>query len=368
MATMSRFPGSGLVQALPAPASVTRTSTIGDYARLESMGVIRAMQATLVVLAHTVGWSANEGIRDLTPLGRMSVPFYFFVAAFLLVLGLRKSPGRGWLTMCVQRSRRLFVPFLFWSMVFVAIKVAFSLVSGERDPIQFLSWRALTVGGSSHLWFIPALLASTVLAFPIVVWALRSKWLAQGVALVLAVLAAVVALSINPFAVGSAISDTNVETFQLVQWWHRSPAFFIGLACGLCWTPALASAVKSYTGGVIGLVGFVGCAAWLMIDGGRNAAVESIAGACVFVVGAGRLASAVLGPVAGWLEKLGGYSYGVYLIHPLFCWGAMILLNKAGLMQQDWAAFALFAFTMVASFAAVAMARAIKATQHVLPA
>ncbi|HTD65539.1 MAG TPA: acyltransferase family protein, partial [Candidatus Limnocylindria bacterium] len=125
------------------PAEITR-------ARFSAVDLAKLAAAAAVVWIHVVSCDASQ---ELLPLCRFAVPFFTCAAVYFLLqkISFEKIPVRDY---CLQRARRLYLPFLWWSGVYLAARFLKHAVTGFGSPIVF-SPALLLNGTAHHLWFLP---------------------------------------------------------------------------------------------------------------------------------------------------------------------------------------------------------------------
>jgi surface polysaccharide O-acyltransferase-like enzyme len=248
-------------------------------------------------------------IRYDTPsaLGRFAVPFFSMVAGVFLVSAMRGPRGSRPGEYLAHRAVRLGIPFVAWSAIYyIAHKIAQHTV-GTNKPTIVGWWTALT-GTDYHLWFLTYLLFGTIICVPIVLWALAAAprtLLVAGTLIGLGI--ALVAFPLN-------VDDPGIgdHLYYLDRISARSSSLLWGIAFGLL-LPGLNRRRFGALSTMLALAVFMICLGYYWING-RTAWAANIAGCAWFCVGLGidklRIAR-IIGPFAR-------YSFGIYLIHPLF--------------------------------------------------
>lgn len=266
------------------PMSRTHNATL-DYARL--------IAAFGIVLFHAKAPSGSIGYAAL--------PF------FTMLLLIHPPRPQAFSTYAKSRAARLLYPWLIWSAVYGALKVADALSSDQPIMSEFAPWMIVT-GPAIHLWFLPFAFVACVVAFKFT----PSLPVIAGLSLV-----AFWALDRGlpaPFA----------------QWVFVMPAAMFGLAAG---RHQLSSVIVA---GVI-VVWFCSVAGW-------NAGLMqfTIAGATLL------LCMAVKMPETRLSHFCASTSMGVYLVHPIALSFGQRIAHVDGMMLWVIACVASLAFASAA--------------------
>jgi len=92
--------------------------------------------------------------------GYTGLPIFVIVFCTLIVIHFQQS---RFLDYAKKRSVRLLIPWIFWSILFMSLKLGRCIFSDKRS-IETPSWNEILVGGNIHLWFLPfAFMLSLVL-------------------------------------------------------------------------------------------------------------------------------------------------------------------------------------------------------------
>jgi peptidoglycan/LPS O-acetylase OafA/YrhL len=128
------------------------------------------------------------------------------------------------------------------------------------------------------------------------------------------------------------------------QTWDMTPALLWGLAAGV-WFKEFPSAVRSRAVAVAGIVVAVVATA-LVCRGGRNIALENVAGIGCLAFALGRWQG------SSWVDRLarvGVLAYGIYLCHILWVQGGRSIARKLGLAPSAPLDVSVFAASTVLS-------------------
>lgn len=295
--------------------------------RVEYLEVLRAVAIIAVVVIHASisewhqlppGGSRADQLTWIGSALRFCVPVFFMVSG-VLFLAPEREVAMG--SLFRKSIPRLLIPFACWSLCYALVGVYGP--GGSRDSAEFAG-DALT--GHFHLWFLLAL-TGLYLAVPILRPVVRDRRVAwYFVALALPFASVLPLLEHLPVA-GEVISEVLGDMrFDLVLGYS---AFFI---LGLLLDRAdLSPAVLAWlaVGGIAGVVATGIGTLLVSAHSGEpdelffdfvtpNVAVVAIA---LFALARAWGRRFSLSP--GWrraVTLLGGYSFGIYLIHPLVQW------------------------------------------------
>ena len=128
--------------------------------RFAAVDLAKLAAAAAVVWIHVTNCDDS---RVLLPLCRFAVPF-FTCAAVFFVLQKASSHPPAFREFCLQRGRRLYVPFLLWSFIYLAARYLKQHIAGSGSPIVF-SPAMLLNGTTHHLWFLPFICLVSITAF-----------------------------------------------------------------------------------------------------------------------------------------------------------------------------------------------------------
>ena len=334
---------------LPAPIAASPAPAEVAGVRLASMDLARLAAAYGIVWIHSV---RNPALAGSQALGRFAVPFFVFATVFFVFDGLRRRPERTFAEYARSRFVRIYLPFLAWSGIYLLFKLAKGLLLPEQ-PNEYPGLNVLWTGTAYHLWFLPFILAVSLVAFGIGKTILGRRHL-QPAVFAVAVVAGIV-LAAMPTA--KLPLPAGIYGRMLA---HALPA--------VCWAVALAIAAghpaahrleRPAATVAAGLLA-VASTAWVWHRGSAIMA-ENLAGLGLMVVALGPSGSAqkqvghdfiVPGTLescptvntrqswirrsltTGWLRRLGTLgplAYGIYLAHLLFIKVFEALTVKLGL-------------------------------------
>jgi len=199
--------------------------------RLSNMGFVCSC---LVVLLHASQHLQVSGIfGSLMPyfsrdgIGNCAVPFFFIAAGFFLA-GHMEGVG-WWGRECRKRIRSLFVPYIFWNVVYWCFMHGLSALVGFLG-IQFakdlgwgldLGFNPLSLPQHPHLWFVRSLIL-VVLISPVFL-VVRRKIL--GLVVLFVIIASCIYLEVN---LGQGAKSFS-ESFAISGWFQGLMFFPIGV-------------------------------------------------------------------------------------------------------------------------------------------
>jgi peptidoglycan/LPS O-acetylase OafA/YrhL len=291
------------------PASVSRRHRIANIDRL------RVLSVCAVVSLHTHSWFLRS-------------PAFTGLIILLLVLCVfvvnRSEPYES--TFLVQRKvERLLKPWLFWSVVYGALKLG-KVIYMDVPFSEVFSATMFLTGTRIHLWFLPFGFVAAILL----------GLLHRRIAKVPDVFGVVTAALAGALCVlGCSILQSRVLLpTPLPQWTLGLPAIPLGLAIGrasvlpnrkhrrnlyLLIVLSIAVAYVAYTT-------LTGLQYSIWFDHGSRYTIRyctAVAAVCSALHWQGRLdrVSKTLGPL----------SYGIYLVHPMI----ISVLNRTGMLQEQ---------------------------------
>jgi surface polysaccharide O-acyltransferase-like enzyme len=133
--------------------------------RNHSIDLLRVVAALDIILLHVTAHAINQGqpseaVVWLNKMTRWGVPAFLACSGYLYGRWLISSrePGQ-WLA---RRSRRLLIPYAFWSLVYIAMLSATAVYVGKSIP--HWDWVNVIFTGAAYspLWFLPALFYASV--------------------------------------------------------------------------------------------------------------------------------------------------------------------------------------------------------------
>ena len=276
------------------PSAPTRQRlALFDFARLVAIYSI--------VWLHTL---RSPTLISWTVLGRFAVPFFAAGASFFVIESLRRQPNRPLGEYALGRVRRIYLPFLAWSGIYLAFKWVKSAVLPDQQN-DFPGVSALWTGTFFHLWFMPFVLLATLAVFLLgreIIKRPRTPWFASASLLAIGLACA---LFDRP---AFAVADPG---FTLLVW-QALPAVCWGTALAIAFPTGETSLLASRSVTACAAIAFLALVAWLAAFG-RNTLIENLAGILFLIAALAPSAPAWIGRIG----QFGSLAYGIYLAHML---------------------------------------------------
>jgi peptidoglycan/LPS O-acetylase OafA/YrhL len=277
-----------------------------SVARNESVDVIRLFAALGIVFVHA---AQSDPLLRWGNFLRFAVPFYLFASLYFQSLSLQRYPERTLLQYIGKRFKRLYLPFLAWSLIYLVAHDLKRVVLYHEAPLP-LRLSVLWTGTEYHLWFLPfLLLASIVLAVVQRTFLQHDRWL-RWIAIAVLIAAGWAFASIPmPDSWNVNFGDS---TYSYWQWWRAISATCWAMA--FAWYMTLGPTIYS----VSPIVGVAGIA--LVLACSLKQVIYDVQLIPRGLTGFGCMLAALTpwrGPAIPWLAKYGRYGYGVYLCHVL---------------------------------------------------
>jgi peptidoglycan/LPS O-acetylase OafA/YrhL len=328
--TSSPEPAAPLTeQPADAPAPAARTERAS---RTESIDVIRLIAAAGIIFVHA---AKSEPLISIGHLFRFAVPFYLFASLYFQSQSLRRNSDRPLGKYIASRFRRLYLPFLAWSIIYLLARNVRHLTvlrSGLVDLEFGMLWR----GTEYHLWFLPFLLIWSII-LAVAHWGLLRRNRAWRWPLIFVTVAAGLAVAFIPMP-SSWNEVFPSTTYAYVQWWRALPAACWGFAFALFMTMGPRIYEVPWYLGVGGIVLTVVCSIQQALYG-----IQLIPRA---LTGLGCMLTSLMpwsrGRVVTVLAHFGRYSYGIYLCHVLVLEAIRQVTHKCHLDASTPVDFATF--------------------------
>src|SRR5436190_1536777 len=127
-----------------------------ETAQTESSTRCMAIDAIKLIAAAAVVWihasDCEESLLYL-PLCRFAVPFFTCAAVYFVLQKAIAPSADSFGRYCLQRTQRLYIPFLLWAAFYLALRIVKHRAVGDGSPITF-SPAMLLNGTAHHLWFL----------------------------------------------------------------------------------------------------------------------------------------------------------------------------------------------------------------------
>jgi len=125
------------------PPRTERASPATVPASLPASARIGGLDAARFVAAVAICWlhsCDSPELRDSRVIGTFGVPFYVFAATFFLARGFWRDPQRLLTTYYASRFRRLYLPFLAWSAIYLLARDLKHFEFSAQPSVQPERW------------------------------------------------------------------------------------------------------------------------------------------------------------------------------------------------------------------------------------
>jgi peptidoglycan/LPS O-acetylase OafA/YrhL len=257
--------------------------------------------------------------RTFLSLGRFAVPFFTASAVYFALLALWRKPELRFSAYFRRRVVRLYLPFLAWTAVYLAMQFArqrFLHATGEFALRPYVLWN----GGDYHLWFLPFILVATLAMYPVARLLNRAP---MGVAVATSLALA----ATSSFLRWPAAWDRE-SLSTLRQGLEQLPAIFVGIAFAFG-RPGGGGAASQPPRPLFAVAGVALLLSSMVSEYllGRSLLLE-----CAAAFGCMTACASHLRPTGlRWIGRLGKWSFGIYLIHLLFVGALRTLAMRHGL-------------------------------------
>lgn len=320
---------------------------------IAALDYIRGISMLGVLGIHTGAYSLSyPGVNPhlfavLEIFTRFSVPIFFFVSAFGLFLSQPLQAEFKYLTFMRRRFKAVFLPYLAWSVLYM---LHYSWISGETSH-----WHAPQVyhyflfGLASYQLYFLVILIWFYALMPL--WRLIAGWIIKFPAAgLLSLLLGQIAFNYySSYLVTGPFSNyyLNLAVQHRMSYLvlHYLFIFLLGAVCAELY-PQFLAALKRHKGWInsffaITLAGML-CYFYYLIDGKQyslEATVNTVHQlspiGVLYTVGATLFwFKTFINSLPNWLasilSRLGGYSYLIYLVHPLVMYYLAFELNRIG--------------------------------------
>jgi len=307
---------------------------------------VRLLASIAIVWAHS---PRSEQIMWLQVLGAFGTSFFAAASVYFLAQGVRRDARRTLGRYALSRVRRLYVPFVVWSIVYLIFRNLCRTLITNKPAVQVTAMNLLA-GGETHLWFLPFILFVCLAAFPLVRFAMARPHCRAPIALAFAV--AGLLLVVLPPPQFAPESDT-VNFWRCAYW--AMPSVLWGLAIAL--SDDLIRQLRD--GGprtTLLAAGITMACLALLVTQGLSMYGKNIAGVACMVV-------ALSLPRGDWQRSfapIATLGFGVYLVHPLVLGVLRAASQLVHLPPAPWLDLTHFALTVGCS---LALARLIQQTR-----
>lgn len=251
-----------------------------DSIKLHNLDLLRFLGAIGIIIFHMKG--------DFSEIGHSFLHVFVIITVFF---SIRSFVGYSFSNFLINRFRRLMIPWMFWSFVFLTLKISEVLLGHSDLSEEFYIWMILT-GPSLHLWFLPFIFILSIFLYAIYQVHLNIK--SQNIrnfsaCVVISLIIAHINVNIGP---------------PFAQWDFVMPSVFLGIALSFVRNLHMifASAI---------IFSFLFLTAYII---SHDDDLLQISISCFF------LSIALLLDLSKFRAPIsfGQLSFGVYLIHPIF--------------------------------------------------
>ncbi len=343
----------------PKPAAavvLTPELAVARQARNQTLDAARAVAACALVWIHT----AQSSLSRFHVLGRFGTAFFVLAAVFFLFHRLSSSPPPPYGTYALKRFRRLYIPFLAWSLIYLLIRdVKRHFLHESLLDVPFTR---LLAGTSMQFWFLPFIFIATVVCFPLA----RRVQRMGHMKLLLAAFALAAGVSVA-FLPRPVASNDVIADYFLYSIWIFTPSIFFAIGLGIIYSYLPPKVRTSPFLALAGILLTASCilSLWLLRNTGHPlpALPRNLAGI-------GWLMVALVpyrGRLVRFLAPLGQYSYGIFLVHPLFVSSLQSLASTLHIPAAAWLDILVVAIAYPASALLTAILRSQRWTRWLVP-
>lgn len=267
----------------------------------------RAVAGLAIVWCH-IATTFNSPDTDVSWIvGTYGVPFYLFVALYFAASGLHRDRDRPLTSYLAGRVRKLYLPFLVWTVAYALLTYIKNRHEGFRFPAHYL-W----TGSYTHLYFLPLLLACTAILALVVRPAGRSA--ALRYTLIVALIGAALAIGfvdVPQALVGNDVDD-DVKT-AMRNYLRAAPPALGAMAFALHFGRSTTRLIVPASVALTGLFVTVACVVGQML-GKATVLARAMSGLGWTLLAFGPWRATMLRPLA----VVGRHSFGIYLSHVAF--------------------------------------------------
>ncbi|HEV8608293.1 MAG TPA: acyltransferase [Tepidisphaeraceae bacterium] len=332
--------------------------------RNQMLDAARGLGCIGVIWVHTVIDSPD--LARAAALARFGTAFFAIAAIFFLLHGLSSKASDGITSYALQRFRRLYLPFLVWSLIYMILRNGKRLLLTD-DGLVLLGPSRLLLGTARHLWFLPFILMACIACYPLRSILTRLRFGRLIIAFAFAAIGLVVARIRCP---DLPRLEPYIGKFYLNAWMFL-PGVLWGIALAslhpllprkLTATPLIA---------ILGLAILIGATTWLwfvsevpFVDSRSVPSLpRNLSGLGLLLVALYPLRSRLLSPLAAF----GRTTYGVYLVHLLFVDPLQLLARHAHLGRHWWLDIPTFLLSVLLSYLLVRLLRSSKFSSWLIP-
>jgi peptidoglycan/LPS O-acetylase OafA/YrhL len=250
-----------------------------------------------VLAAFGIVWFHTENAKGVS-IGYAGLPMFIMI---FCALCSRQIIPEAVLPYSNRKARRLLMPWLFWSAVFLGVNFL-KVVIQNREFSATFKWHMLITGPSIHLWFLPYAFAAALIVNMLQRWANHIR---SNLDILLSVICGIILL----FGCSVLLQLIQVPV-PFCQWIFGLPAIILGFCIGRVYAKIPKQAQWMFYCLIACNTGII-CLLLIYFDYSHLAVPYGIATVL--------LCAAFLwkGGVDTISQKCALLTYGIYLIHPL---------------------------------------------------
>jgi peptidoglycan/LPS O-acetylase OafA/YrhL len=285
--------------------------------RSQMLDACRAIAGMAIVWCHVATTFNDPGADTSWIVGTFGVPFYLFVALYFVATGLLRDRSRALGPYLIGRVKKLYLPFLVWTFAYAALTYVKNRHEGWHFPANYF-W----TGSYTHLYFLPLLLACTVVLSLIVRPAARSTPLRLGmIALLIGAALAIGFIDVPQSLV--TVDDRDYITATTRNYLRAAPPALAAIAFALHFGRSARRLVVPASVAIAGMVTTVACVVGQMI-GKPTMLARALSGMGWTLLAFGPWQALALRPLA----VIGRHSFGIYLCHVAFIRAADAVITR----------------------------------------
>jgi peptidoglycan/LPS O-acetylase OafA/YrhL len=332
-------------------------AAIAAAARNPTLDAARVGAALGLIWIHTT----QSSLSRFHVLGRFGTSFFVMAAIFFLFHRLGSSPRPTYGGYIWKRFRRLYIPFAAWSFIYFLMRETKRSILHE--PSLTLGWGRFIAGTGMQFWFLPFIFLACIICFPLPpLFERMGKKKLLLLPLIIAT-GAFIALSNRPHF---ARAD-EVTSYFLDSAWTFIPSIFWALALAILYPLLPAILRQSRWLAAAGISLTVSCLCYLYLIRDSANPLPSLPRT---LAGVGWLLLALVplrGKLVMLLAPLGKYSYGIFLVHPLFVSSLQAIFNRSHITPHGWLDILVVALAFPASAFLTVMLRSHRSTRWLVP-
>jgi len=291
-------------------AVVSQTFRIANIERLRILAIFG------IIWFHTEGAVGRS-------IGYAGLPIFIMI---FCALAAQKSKPDDFVPFARKKARRLLIPWLFWSIVYIVCKALKQSLSGA-DISETFGEFSIFVGAKIHLWYLPF-----AFVCGLVINLLHRQTMRISSAVTILAAAIVGVLGLFCCSVTMSLTDLPVP---VPQWLFGLPGIALGFAVGRAGSSLKRGLQKKFCLGIVLAVEGM-CLLLFCLGYGHMVVPYGIAMVLVCAAFLSTQRSNVQ------LLKFSSLAYGIYLVHPL----VDSVLQTAGIVSDNPLIMAMMIFVV----------------------